>query len=85
MNRLEVVNDEIPKKTINEILETYDFAKLYEDDGVVREQCNVWIPVEYKRRYDLLQKASEKKLSKLLSKVFCELIDRADAAQPKAS
>lgn len=85
MFKLGTVNDEMSKQTINEILEKFDFSKLYEDDEIDREQCNVWIPIEYKGKYARIQTASKKKFSKLLSEVVCLVIDKADAAQPKAS
>lgn len=73
------MNDTEIKLIAEQIVSGVDMSKLYKDgNGDDEDQVNFWVPVEYKHKYRAIQKASNKRFSKLMKEVIMRCIDKAE-------
>lgn len=62
-------------QTIDTLLETFDLAKAGNQSKEDVSPVTLWIPTSSKEKYDLIQKMSGRKFSKVLRKVLVKSID----------
>lgn len=67
----------LSKKVVDDFLNEFDLSTIYEDDSIDRDQVNIWLPVEYKKKFALAQRRSKKKFGKVAREMLMGLIDRA--------
>lgn len=66
------------KDPIKDLMSDFDSTPGPESDSKNRRPITIWVPAATKEKYDRVQAASDRKLSKRVRKVVIEIIEHVD-------
>lgn len=66
------------QKTLDAINDDFDLSDINTEDPEPKQPITLWLPVEYKLKFDLIQQRSKKRFGKHLKEVLKRSIDKID-------
>lgn len=73
------MNDKPITETIDDVLKEFDLTDIPETETKNNKNLSVWIPAQYKDKYDEIQRLSRGRFGKLLREVVVKSIDKVKA------
>lgn len=61
---------------LKEVIDGVSLDSIKDCDKIETEGITLWIPVEYKRKFQMLQNQTSRQFSRVLKNVICQSIDR---------
>ena len=70
------MDEPLPRQNVANILDKFDLGSS-EASRVEKEPMTFWLPAEYKKKYDDLQRLSKRKFTKAVQEILMHAIDEA--------
>lgn len=66
------------EQSIEEIFGDLDLSEYHDETRIEGKGVTFWLPMDYKIKYDMIQKCSKRKFSKKIKEIIMRSIDRVE-------